>query len=141
MQLQYWNQSQIFFYLSWPNSSVMSPSNSSVMVQILTHFPKYNHNRNIAEREGGNRKGTLYFKLYFRFNKWQTNKFSEQFGLGNVNKSQDLSTKIFPINWLKVMNKIEKNFFTSGYKVPASLFVLFILGVAVPGGLSKDKAS
>lgn len=39
------------------------------------------------------------------------------------------------------MNKIEKNFFTSGYKVPASLFVLFILGVAVPGGLSKDKAS
>lgn len=141
MQLQYWNQSQIFFYLSWPNSSVMSPSNSSVMVQILTHFPKYNHNRNITEREGGNRKGTLYFKLYFRFNKWQTNKFSEQFGLGNVNKSQDLSTKIFPINWLKAMNKIEKNFFTSGYKVPASLFVLFILGVAVPGGLSKDKAS
>lgn len=58
-----------------------------------------------------------------------------------MNKSQDLSTKIFPINWLKVMNKIEKNFFTSGYKVPASLFVLFILGVAVPGGLSKDKAS
>lgn len=57
-----------------------------------------------------------------------------------MNKSQKLSTKIFPINWLKI-NKIEKNFSTSGYKAPVSLFVLFIPGMAVPGGLSKVEAS
>lgn len=43
-------------------------------------------------------------------------KCSEQLGLGNANKSQNLQTKIFPICWLKEMNKAEKNFSISGYE-------------------------
>lgn len=40
------------FYLSQTNSSVISLSNSPVMVQILTPFPDYNHKRNTTGREG-----------------------------------------------------------------------------------------
>lgn len=87
------------FYLSQPNSSVISPSNSSVMVHILTHFHNYNHKRNTTGREGDRKDSSNFiFKLYLQFKKWQMNtKRSEQLGLRNASKLPNLYAKIVAI--------------------------------------------